>query len=598
MNNKKMIEIERQIKNYPPGNITIKRINGKEYEYWQYRENNRQVTKRVKGEELVILRKQINERKRLESLLKSETVESKRLSATDAAIISPLNADNFYGFIRLGDELRLFSEPVKEYRKRDCFTELENYLYAPVNDRVLILYGLRRTGKTTMIRQAIYEMDDDQIKQTAFIQVKTGDSVEKIYKDLRELERRGIKYAFIDEVTLLDDFIEQAALFSDIFASSGMKIVLSGTDSLGFLFSQDEQLYDRAIMIHTTFIPYREFERVLGICGIDNYIKYGGTMSMGGVDYNKNQMTFATSKTTNEYVDSAIALNIQHSLKNYQHAGHFRGLKDLYEKAELTNVINRIVEDMNHRFVVEVVRRAFYSQDLGIAKGNLRKDKTAPTDILDDIDDLEITERLMSRLDIMNASDQTITINESHLKEIQEYLQLLDLIESIDVISSSKDTNKQKRFVFTQPGLRYSQAESLISSLLEDDVFRDIGIKERMRISTRILNEVKGRMMEDIVLLETKKALPDKNVFVLQFPIGEYDMVVSDPKSITCRLYEIKHSDKKVAGQARHLIDKEKCDYAEKQYGKITKRAVIYNGSANLDEEVEYINAADYLKKL
>ena len=598
MNNKKMIEIERQIKNYPPGNITIKRINGKEYEYWQYRENNRQVTKRVKGEELVILRKQINERKRLESLLKSETVESKRLSATDAAIISPLNADNFYGFIRLGDELRLFSEPVKEYRKRDCFTELENYLYAPVNDRVLILYGLRRTGKTTMIRQAIYEMDDDQIKQTAFIQVKTGDSVEKIYKDLRELERRGIKYAFIDEVTLLDDFIEQAALFSDIFASSGMKIVLSGTDSLGFLFSQDEQLYDRAIMIHTTFIPYREFERVLGICGIDNYIKYGGTMSMGGVDYNKNQMTFATSKTTNEYVDSAIALNIQHSLKNYQHAGHFRGLKDLYEKAELTNVINRIVEDMNHRFVVEVVRRAFYSQDLGIAKGNLRKDKTAPTDILDDIDDLEITERLMSRLDIMNASDQTITINESHLKEIQEYLQLLDLIESIDVISSSKDTNKQKRFVFTQPGLRYSQAESLISSLLEDDVFRDIGIKERMRISTRILNEVKGRMMEDIVLLETKKALPDKNVFVLQFPIGEYDMVVSDPKSITCRLYEIKHSDKKVAGQARHLIDKEKCDYAEKQYGKITKRAVIYNGSADLDEEVEYINAADYLKKL
>ena len=598
MNNKKMIEIERQIKNYPPGNITIKRINGKEYEYWQYRENNRQVTKRVKGEELVFLRKQINERKRLESLLKSETVESKRLSATDAAIISPLNADNFYGFIRLGDELRLFSEPVKEYRKRDCFTELENYLYAPVNDKVLILYGLRRTGKTTMIRQAIYEMDDDQIKQTAFIQVKTGDSVEKIYKDLRELERRGIKYAFIDEVTLLDDFIEQAALFSDIFASSGMKIVLSGTDSLGFLFSQDEQLYDRAIMIHTTFIPYREFERVLGICGIDNYIKYGGTMSMGGVDYNKNQMTFATSKTTNEYVDSAIALNIQHSLKNYQHAGHFRGLKDLYEKAELTNVINRIVEDMNHRFVVEVVRRAFYSQDLGIAKGNLRKDKTAPTDILDDIDDLEITERLMSRLDIMNASDQTITINESHLKEIQEYLQLLDLIESIDVISSSKDTNKQKRFVFTQPGLRYSQAESIISSLLEDDVFRDIGIKERMRISTRILNEVKGRMMEDIVLLETKKALPDKNVFVLQFPIGEYDMVVSDPKSITCRLYEIKHSDKKVAGQARHLIDKEKCDYAEKQYGKITKRAVIYNGSADLDEDVEYINAADYLKKL
>ena len=48
------------------------------------------------------------------------------------------------------------------------------------------------------------------------------------------------KYVFIDEVTLIEDFIEGAALFSDIFAACGMKIVLSGTDSLGFFFSEDE----------------------------------------------------------------------------------------------------------------------------------------------------------------------------------------------------------------------------------------------------------------------------------------------------------------------------------------------------------------------
>ena len=74
MNEKEINEIKRQINSLPPGNITIKHINGKEYEYWQYRDNNKQVTKRVKGEELDILRKQINERKHLESLLKSELV--------------------------------------------------------------------------------------------------------------------------------------------------------------------------------------------------------------------------------------------------------------------------------------------------------------------------------------------------------------------------------------------------------------------------------------------------------------------------------------------------------------------------------------------
>ena len=36
-----------------------------------------------------------------------------------------------------------------------------------------------------------------------------------------------------------------------------MKIVLSGTDSLGFWLAMDEELYDRAKSIHTTFIPYR-----------------------------------------------------------------------------------------------------------------------------------------------------------------------------------------------------------------------------------------------------------------------------------------------------------------------------------------------------
>ena len=52
-------------------------------------------------------------------------------------------------------------------------------------------------------------------------------------------EKRDI---FIDEVTLMDDFIEGAALLSDIYAASGMKIVLSGTDSLGFWISKSNQL--------------------------------------------------------------------------------------------------------------------------------------------------------------------------------------------------------------------------------------------------------------------------------------------------------------------------------------------------------------------
>ena len=54
-----------------------------------------------------------------------------------------------------------------------------------------------------------------------------------------------------------------------------------------------------------------------------------------------------------------------------------------------------------------------------------------------------------------------------------------------------------------------------------------------MAVQERILNEIKGRMLEDIVLQETQMANPKKEVFVLQFAIGEFDMVVFDPLAKT-----------------------------------------------------------------
>lgn len=103
-----------------------------------------------------------------------------------------------------------------------------------------------------MIRQIISDMDAEMRSKAVFIQIQDRKSLDDVNQDLKYLETKGYRYAFIDEVTLLDDFIEGAALFSDVFAASGMKIVLSGTDSLGFIFTEEEELYDRCIMSHTT----------------------------------------------------------------------------------------------------------------------------------------------------------------------------------------------------------------------------------------------------------------------------------------------------------------------------------------------------------
>ena len=80
-----------------------------------------------------------------------------------------------------------------------------------------------------------------------------------------------------------------------------------------------------------------------------------------------------------------------------------------------------------------------------------------------------------------------------------------------------------------------------------------------MAVQERILNEIKGRMLEDIVLQETQMANPKKEVFVLQFAIGEFDMVVFDPLEGNCQIFEIKHSTEAVKSQYRHLIDSDRC---------------------------------------
>lgn len=588
----KIKDLEEQIFNLPKGSLTIKTINGKRYYYHRWYENKKRKEKYVPMEDVSILQEQIQHRKLLEDELKAlkKKLPSKRKLTRNSA-------HEFVTNMLVGESLRNYSKSVKDYQKRECYQRLFDYVYSNTTDKVFILYGLRRTGKTTLIRQILLNMNDVDLAKTAFIQITAQDTLADLNKDLIYLEENNYHYVFLDEVTLMDDFIEGAALFSDVFAACGMKIVLSGTDSLGFMFAEDEQLYDRCITLHTTFIPYREFERVIGIHGIDEYIRYGGTMSLGGIHYNETS-TFASEKSANEYVDTAIARNIQHSLRCYQYEAHFRNLRELYDKNELTNAINRVVEDMNHRFTLEVLTRDFHSNDLGISASNLRRDRLNPMDILDQVNIVEITNRLRTLLEIQNQLEQTVKLDDSHTIVIKEYFNLLDLTQEVDVISLASLNRRETRTVIAQPGLRYAQADALIKSILLDEKFSDLSLAERNYVTERILNEIKGRMMEDIVLLETKLANPKKQVFVLQFAVGEFDMVLFDPETSSCKIFEIKHSDLVNQQQYRHLIDEKKCSDTEHRYGTITDKYVLYRGQSQNIGEIQYKNVEEYLNNL
>jgi hypothetical protein len=211
------------------------------------------------------------------------------------------------------------------------------------------------------------------------------------------------------------------------------------------------------------------------------------------------------------------------------------------------------------------------------------------------VDIESVTLRLKNLLEIRNKTEQSVAVDPVHAEEIKEYLALLDLTQNVDVVSMPSG-EKMTRTVIAQPGLRYAQANALIESLLLDPEFSDLSIDERNAVQARILSTLLGRMMEDVVLLETKLANPKKQIFVLQFAIGEFDMVIFDPATSTCKIYEIKHSTEAVPEQTRYLLDEEKCKATEHRYGKITGKYVIYRGENCPIGDVQYLNVEEYLK--
>ena len=594
-------DLESQIASLPVGYISKKMINGKERYYQQWTENGKIKSKYIKNEEVEEFQKKIEFRKSLQSKLSE-------LKSSAAFIETPSIKDAKFNLrIMYGKDLKDFASQTKDFHKRDCFTQIQKYLYSDTLDKVCLVYGLRRTGKTTMIRQCLYEMKEGDFKRSVYIKATVTDTMAALNKDLKQLRELGIKYVFIDEVTLISDFIDSAAILSDIYSAMGMKIVLSGTDSLGFWLAVHEELYDRAVMVHTTYISFSEHSRLLGINDVDEYIRYGGTLKAGvwnfeNKEVNAEDASFRDNESTRIYIDTAICSNIQHSLKCYQDGNHFRNLYDLYEKKELTGAINRIIENESHKFLVQILTDDLKSHDLHLLGQNLRKEREEENriEIFDNLNEVSVTKNLMEILEIKNKDLQIVQITDDHVEEIKENLEALDLLDECDLRAIGKKLKFSENKIFTQPGMRFCQAKALVHSILKDEKFDQLSEPVKTFITERLLATVMGHMLEDIVLLDTKRRYgKSKEVFKLYFAAGEFDMVIYDKKKAEIECFEIKHSDEIVEEQAKHLLNEDNIANTEKIYGKVTRRCVLYKGGSGIASNgIEYKNVEEFLNEM
>ena len=160
MNEARIAEIERQLAELPAGYLVYKNIKGKAQPYLQRMENGRTVSKYIKiAEREEILRKMALKKTLQEELKKLRTVNA---STAFAAGSTEVEEDPFRTHVIRGDELLKLTSSVREYQKRDCFSRLHKFVYGKYPGKVCLLYGLRRTGKTTLLFQMLNDLSPEE----------------------------------------------------------------------------------------------------------------------------------------------------------------------------------------------------------------------------------------------------------------------------------------------------------------------------------------------------------------------------------------------------------------------------------------------------
>lgn len=341
-----------------------------------------------------------------------------------------------------------------QYKKRELFGNVEKYIESENDRRVCVLYGLCGTGKTTIMMQSMQSYNGDGC---AYILCSYGDDMDSLNRTIDSL--KGIRNIYIDEVTKLNNFVNNASVLADKHAKLGRKIILSGMDSYAFAMVAGDELYDRCHLIRTTYIPFNEHYNLLGK-DIDNYIRHGGTLTDG--------QTFCNKDSSDQYLNSAIIKNIERSLAQAGRDGEFGALRRIYDNGDFTAFLQKIIERFNRTFLLRTATRVFKSEEI---LNNIRKS-------------LDIKENLSGQ------------VTQKEIEEAKNYLKWADVIYPIP---------KSDEVIFLQPGLRYSQLKKEIEALKDNKEFKKLKPKVQKFILNKLETDIMGQMLEDIVFYQQRR---------------------------------------------------------------------------------------------
>lgn len=351
-------------------------------------------------------------------------------------------------------------------------------------------------------------------------------------------------------------------------------------------------------MIHTSYIPFAEFSKLIENDSVDEYIEYGGTLT---------KSPYKTLQASEEYQNTAIVGNILHSLEKSEDARRYgAAITELYEQNELKSVLNKMINKFSYYTTVKAVNKCFKSAPLYSTIHNIQEPSYVSL-----INTEEANQATKNALGIKDLDEMQTSLSKRHLDELKNYLLELELfLEIPSYISLNSGERSEDLEIFMQPGMIYAHSTALIKNLADDSMWKDTcGIADRNLFILRADHFVKGILLENIILAETYKTFqkidPDR-YYVSQLSITlrnnnqhvEADMILVDKQKGESYLFEVKYSNQIVIDQTKHLRNTDFLEYIDENFGKVKSRLVLYTGASSKQNDVLYLNAATYLKRL
>lgn len=415
--------------------------------------------------------------------------------------------------------------------KRDLYYNINNFLSKrksdpDYRDKILILYGLQRTGKTTLIQQTINNAPDKD--KFAFYVIDENDTIYDIENTIEKEQENNTKHIIFDEITKIPDFAENAGSLVNVYATEGMDIILSGTDSLGFNLAKNKDLFGKCIILHTTHIPFAEHARVLSLTDIDEYIKHGGLMSQNTTD------AINSIQDNTEYTKK-IAQNIANSLHKNSNNNPLKVLTT----NELTTIINKIVEKYSG-----VIDEQLITQDLKKSSVTYINDKIK--NVSDDRSYIKYMNKESTKKDIAKDFLPLINADTEIKTPVDENMiyTLISTLEDMDVLSTIKnhtfkedeDKNWSGPFVsndyyIIQPAIKYHHLLKGQDFIKQNEWYNKLNHTAKNYLTNKLEENIFGDMLEQMILFDVKKDLYDQ-IYTKPSGIDENRYTICKPEFI------------------------------------------------------------------